>query len=74
MATWIFEPGDTAEFCVRHMMVAWVCGFFKNIHRSLEFEPDDPATLSLQRRLRHQISGPESNSATPICGAVISWT
>jgi polyisoprenoid-binding protein YceI len=48
MATWIFEPGHTAaEFCVRHMMVTWVRGFFKNIHGSLEFDPDDPATLSL---------------------------
>jgi polyisoprenoid-binding protein YceI len=48
MATWIFEPGHTAaEFCVRHMMVTWVRGHFKNVHGSLEFDPDNPATLSL---------------------------
>src|SRR2546423_6570423 len=48
MATWVFEPGHTAaEFCVRHMMVTWVRGHFKDIHGSLEFDPDNPATLSL---------------------------
>jgi polyisoprenoid-binding protein YceI len=49
MATWVFEPGHTAaEFCVRHMMVTWVRRHFKNVHGSLEFDPDDPATLSLE--------------------------
>ena len=49
MATWIFEPGHTAaEFCARHMMVTWVRGHFKNIHGRLEFDPDNPATLSLE--------------------------
>jgi polyisoprenoid-binding protein YceI len=49
MATWIFEPGHTAaEFCVRHMMVTWVRGHFKNVHGILEFDPDNPATLALQ--------------------------
>jgi polyisoprenoid-binding protein YceI len=48
MATWVFEPGHTAaEFCVRHMMVTWVRGHFKDIHGSLELDPDNPATLSL---------------------------
>jgi polyisoprenoid-binding protein YceI len=48
MATWVFEPGHTAaEFCVRHMMVTWVRGHFKNVHGSLEFDPDNPATLSV---------------------------
>jgi polyisoprenoid-binding protein YceI len=41
MATWIFEPGHTgAEFRVRHMMVAWVRGMFKDIHGKLELESD----------------------------------
>jgi polyisoprenoid-binding protein YceI len=45
MATWVFEPGHTAaEFCVRHMMVTWVRGHFKNVHGTLEF---DPQTLTL---------------------------
>ena len=45
MATWAFEPGHTAaEFCVRHMMVTWVRGHFKNVHGSLAF---DPETLGL---------------------------
>ena len=49
MATWVFEPGHTAaEFCVRHMMVTWVRGHFKDIHGSLEFDPENPATLALQ--------------------------
>ena len=52
MATWIFEPGHTAaEFCVRHMMVTWVRGHFKNVHGSLEFDPDNPATLSLGAKI-----------------------
>lgn len=49
MATWVFEPGHTAAvFCVRHMMVTWVRGHFKDIHGSLEFDPDNPTTLALQ--------------------------
>jgi polyisoprenoid-binding protein YceI len=48
MATWQFEPGHTAaEFCVRHMMVTWVRGHFKNVRGSLEFDPGNPATLSI---------------------------
>jgi polyisoprenoid-binding protein YceI len=48
MGTWTFEPGHTAaEFSVRHMMVTWVRGAFKDIHGSLEFDPDNPATLSM---------------------------
>jgi polyisoprenoid-binding protein YceI len=49
MPKWIFEPGHTAaEFSVRHMMVTWVRGHFKDIHGSLEFDPDKPASLSLE--------------------------
>jgi polyisoprenoid-binding protein YceI len=49
MPKWIFEPGHTAaEFCVRHMMVTWVRGHFKDIHGSLEFDPDNPLSLSLE--------------------------
>ncbi len=40
MANWFFEPGHTAaEFSVRHMMVTYVRGHFKNIHGSLQFDP-----------------------------------
>ena len=43
MTKWIFEPGHTAaEFSVRHMMVTFVRGHFKNIHGTLEFDPQDP--------------------------------
>src|SRR5438552_1941669 len=43
MATWIFEPGHTAaEFCVRHMMVTWVRGHFKDVHGTVEFDPARP--------------------------------
>jgi polyisoprenoid-binding protein YceI len=49
MSSWILEPGHTAaEFCVRHMMVTWVRGHFKDIHGSLGFDADNPATLSLE--------------------------
>ena len=44
MAKWTFEPGHTAaEFSVRHMMVTWVRGAFKDVHGTLEFDPDDPS-------------------------------
>src|SRR5712692_1076523 len=43
MARWSFEPGHTgAEFCVRHMMVTHVRGHFKNVHGTLEFDPQRP--------------------------------
>lgn len=43
MAKWTFEPGHTAaEFRVRHMMVTWVRGHFKDVHGSLEFDPAEP--------------------------------
>src|SRR5215471_2775821 len=49
MPAWIFEPGHTAAaFCVRHMMVTWVRGHLKDVHGSLEFDPENPATLSVQ--------------------------
>jgi polyisoprenoid-binding protein YceI len=48
MARWTFEPGHTAaEFCTRHMMVTWVRGHFKNIHGTLEFDPENPQTASV---------------------------
>jgi polyisoprenoid-binding protein YceI len=43
MARWFFEPGHTAaEFRVRHMMVTWVRGHFKDVHGSLQFDPAEP--------------------------------
>ncbi len=43
MGNWTFEPGHTAaEFCVRHMMVTYVRGHFKNIHGTLTFDPANP--------------------------------
>ena len=43
MQRWSFEPGHTAaEFCVKHMMVTYVRGHFKNIHGLLEFDPRSP--------------------------------
>ena len=47
MTRWTFEPGHTAaEFSVRHMMVTYVRGHFKNIHGTLEF---DAAQSTLSR-------------------------
>ncbi|MER6253299.1 YceI family protein [Streptomyces sp. NPDC001584] len=43
MTTWLFEPGHTAaEFRARHMMVTYVRGQLKNVHGSLEVDPDRP--------------------------------
>ncbi len=49
MATkWIFEPGHTAvEFRVRHMMVTWVRGHFKNVRGEMEFDPEKPEGSSV---------------------------
>lgn len=48
MARWVFEPGHTAaEFSVRHMMVTYVRGHFKNIHGVLEFDPHHPDNSSV---------------------------
>jgi polyisoprenoid-binding protein YceI len=49
MPKWIFEPGHTAaEFQVRHMMVCWVRGHFKDVHGSLEFDPARPALSAIE--------------------------
>src|SRR5262245_38283044 len=52
MAKWTFEPGHTAaEFCVRHMMVTYVRGHFKNVHGTLEFNPEDQREASVEARI-----------------------
>ncbi|HEY1234437.1 MAG TPA: YceI family protein [Candidatus Binatia bacterium] len=49
MAKWFFEPGHTAaEFCVRHMMVTFVRGHFKDIHGTLIFDPANPSATSVE--------------------------
>ena len=49
MAKWSLEPGHTAaEFSVRHMMVTWVRGHFKNVHGTMEFDPDNPTAGSVE--------------------------
>ncbi len=49
MARWTFEPGHTAaEFRARHMMVTYVRGAFKNVHGTLEFDPEKPRLSSVQ--------------------------
>jgi polyisoprenoid-binding protein YceI len=53
MATWIFEPGHTAaEFCIRHMMVTWVRGHFKDVHGRLEFDPEGGMLSSLEATIQ----------------------
>lgn len=43
MARWIFEPGHSAAaVAVRHMMVSTMRGLFKNLHGSVDFDPDNP--------------------------------
>jgi polyisoprenoid-binding protein YceI len=49
MTKWVFEPGHTAaEFRARHMMVSWVRGHFKDVHGSLDFDPNNPTQLSIE--------------------------
>src|SRR2546429_3495777 len=49
LARWFFEPGHTAaEFCVRHMMVTYVRGHFKNVHGRLHFDPTSPQNSSVE--------------------------
>ncbi len=49
MAKWTFEPGHTAAgFRVRHMMVTWVRGHFKNVRGSMEFDPERPSSASVR--------------------------
>jgi len=49
LARWSFEPGHTAaEFCVRHMMVTYVRGHFKNVHGRLNFDPTAPRNSSVE--------------------------
>jgi polyisoprenoid-binding protein YceI len=53
MAKWVFEPGHTAaEFRARHMMVSWVRGHFKDVHGSLEFDPDNPVQLAIETAIQ----------------------
>jgi len=52
MVNWVFEPGHTAaEFSVRHMMVCFVRGHFKNVEGSLEFDPANPGSGSVEVRI-----------------------
>lgn len=52
MAEWFFEPGHTAAaFCVRHMMVTYVRGHFKNVHGKLTFDPDNPKDSQVEIRI-----------------------
>ena len=49
MGTWIFEPGHTAAgFSVRHMMVTYVRGHFKNVRGTLTFDPLAPLGSSVE--------------------------
>ena len=52
MAKWSFEPGHTAaEFRARHMMVTYVRGHFKDVHGSLEFDPENPHNSSVEVKI-----------------------
>ena len=49
MAQWTFAPRDTAvEFSVRHKMACWVCGHFKNVNGTIEFDPEHPGNSSVE--------------------------
>ncbi len=53
MATWVFEPGHTAaEFRARHMMVCWVRGHVKDVHGSLDFDPDRSTLLAIETTIQ----------------------
>ena len=43
MPRWTFNEAHTAaEFCVRHMMITYVRGHFKNVAGTLEFDTSHP--------------------------------
>lgn len=49
MKEWTLEPGHSgAEFCVRHMMVTWIRGHFKNVKGKMKFDPDRPTKSSVE--------------------------
>jgi polyisoprenoid-binding protein YceI len=49
MAKWFFEAGHTAaEFRARHMMVTWVRGHLKDIHGTLEYDPENPRAAKVE--------------------------
>jgi polyisoprenoid-binding protein YceI len=49
MAKWSFEPGHSAAgFRARHMMVTYVRGHFKNVHGTLNFDPDNAKDSSVE--------------------------
>ena len=49
MAKWTFEPGHTAaEFKVKHMMITWVRGSFKNVKGTLNFDAENPSDSSME--------------------------
>ncbi len=52
---WTFEPGHSAaEFRARHMMVTWVRGTFKNIHGTLDFDPENPVKLPVETSIEEK--------------------
>src|SRR5260370_37208620 len=60
MDKWSFEPGHTAaEFRARHMMVTYVRGHFKDVHGTLEFDPENPRASSVEVKIdaRHIWTG-----------------
>ncbi|MGH7267535.1 MAG: YceI family protein [Candidatus Rokuibacteriota bacterium] len=49
MARWVLNEAHTAaEFCVRHMMITYVRGHFKNIGGRLAFDADHPKGGSVE--------------------------
>jgi polyisoprenoid-binding protein YceI len=49
MARWILNEAHTAaEFCVRHMMITYVRGHFKNIGGTLEFDAGRPESARVE--------------------------
>ena len=52
MTKWIYETGNTAaEFKVKHMMITWVRGTFKNVEGSLEFDPENIENTSVEVKI-----------------------
>jgi len=52
MAKWSFEPGHTAaEFRARRMTVTYVRGHFKDVHGTLEFDPENPRDSSVEVKI-----------------------
>lgn len=53
MTQWTFDPAHSnADFAVKHMMVTTVRGGFKEVSGTLDFDPANPASASVEATIK----------------------